>query len=144
MEENSNFAYRIYQFIGGLFGLGIIVLICLHSFDFSNSEGTYELTDKLGQSFVLTLEDDETGKATIQGEVYYCSWKFRKTPLKPFSGYLELRFSPNKNNALPTLVFEGGTGDIGFACIRDGWLYYDHSALEAKNPSLRLSIKKVK
>lgn len=99
--------------------------------------GTYEVTDKIGQTMVITLKDDKTATVTLDGNTYYCSWNH----ISYGDGEVEMRFSDDP----PALVFEGGVAETMYGPeILGGWLYYNYSARKAKNPNRRLAIKKVK
>ncbi len=102
--------------------------------------GTYEVTDKLGCTMRITLNEDETATITgVRGEnvTYYCSWQDRTWS----NGGIAIRFSDEK----PYLVYEGGADENKYTPIhlKDGWIYTD-DAIEAKNPRWRLKAKKIK
>lgn len=100
--------------------------------------GTYEVTDKIGQTMVITLKEDKTATVTLDGKTYYCSWN-RYANIG--DGEVEVSFSDDP----PALVFEGGVAETMYGPeILGGWLYYDYTARKAKNPNRRLQIKKVK
>ena len=103
--------------------------------------GTYEATDGIGRTLVLTLKEDKTGTATIkeEGKTYYCSWEHRDW----HHGEVVITFGYSHEN--PELVFEGGEEHcMDGSQMLDGWLYCDNSATDAKDPTRRLPIKKVK
>ena len=103
--------------------------------------GTYEITDKVGCTIHLTLNEDETATITgVRGEgvTYYCTWK----ELKNLGLGIRIGFSDGK----PYLVYEGGddTNTYRNIYLKDGWLYKDEDALKAKNPKWRLKATKIK
>ena len=103
--------------------------------------GTYEVTDKVGCTIRITLNEDETATITgVRGEgvTYYCTWK-DKTFVK--AGF-EIRFSDEK----PYLVYDGGadTNKLSSIYLNDGWLYSDYKKSKAKNPQWRLKATKIK
>lgn len=106
--------------------------------------GTYKITDKVGCTIHLTLNEDETATITgVRGEgiTYYCSWFD--------SSYgegkkIHISFSDDK----PILVYEGGIENNKYnyegLYLKDGWLYSGNSNAESKNPKWRLKATKIK
>ena len=104
-----------------------------------NFIGTYEVTDKVGCTIRITINEDETATITgVKGEnvTYYCSWNdWRKT------GYgIGITFSDER----PYLVFEGGDNTAKYPRIhlKDGWLYTS-DAVKSNNPKWRLKATKI-
>jgi len=105
--------------------------------------GTYEVTDKVGQTMLLTLNADETGTATIKGEsvTYYCSWRDDSD----IGRGLLIDF-PSGVGERPNLVYEGGTDEFGtVGCyLKDGWFYSGSDNVKSNNPRWRLKATKIK
>ena len=110
--------------------------------------GVFEFTDRQGNEWILTVKDDKT--ATIKtkgGEIpAYASW-YRYDNMK----YATFRCSERA----PMIVFPGsqlymndngyfGAEACGYFCIDGKYIYYNSSAADAKNPDLRLPLKKIK
>jgi len=103
--------------------------------------GTYEVTDKVGCTIRITLNEDETATITgVKGEniTYYCSWQdvsWRNAGIK-------ISFSDEK----PYLVYEGGADENTYQelYIKDGWMYTGYSNADSKNPKWRLKVTKIK
>lgn len=117
--------------------------------------GTYSFVDADGSQGTVTLNSPSktitqswgneyygTGTCVFNGVTSYFSWQKRAD-----DDNVELRFSfgdlplftvngnPYKNNILGTL----GTN---YYYIKNGWLYYDNSAMAAENPNLRFKLTK--
>lgn len=102
--------------------------------------GTYEVTDKVGCTFRITLNEDETATITgVRGEsvTYYCSW----IELSALNKGIKIRFSDEK----PYIVYEGGadTNEYTDVYLKDGWLYAE-DGVQSKNPNWRLKATKIK
>lgn len=100
--------------------------------------GTYEFTDSEGHKFILTLNDDETAQIKVNDLVRYGSWEkyspIEYNPLVHFEG-----------DEKPVITFpDHGTRDCQYLSIVGNYIYYKWESVKAKNPKLRLSIKKVK
>ncbi len=110
--------------------------------------GTFEFTDKQGHEWVLTVNNDET--ATIKTKegtlAAYASW-YRYEHMK----HAQFRCS----DRAPMICFPGselyihdngfiGAESCGSFCIDGKYIYYNSSAADAKNPDLRLPLKKIK
>ena len=103
--------------------------------------GIYEITDKVGCTIRLTLNEDKTATITgVRGEgiTYYCSWEI-------FSGLkrgIGIAFSDEK----PYLVYEGGPDNDKYASLylKEGWLYSGPENVDSKNPRWRLKATKIK
>ena len=110
--------------------------------------GTYEITDKVGCSIRITLNEDKT--ATITGTdgngksvTFYCKWDdFRR-------GYGGIRVWYGSTEKTPYLVFDGGDNvkknmynPGGF--LKDGWFYVNLDEAESKDPNWRLKATKIK
>lgn len=105
-----------------------------------NMLGTYEVTDKVGCTFRLTINEDKTANITgVRGEnvTYYCSW----SDFSVYDAGISIKFSGER----PLLYFEGGdnrgTGIYSF--LSDGWFYATMEAAQARNPNWRLKAKKI-
>lgn len=103
--------------------------------------GTYEVTDKVGCTFRITLNEDETATITgVRGEnkTFYGSW----TNFSIYKAGIALQFS----GSTPLLYFEGGDnrGKGDYCFLNDGWFYSDMSASQAKNPDWRLKATKIR
>lgn len=103
--------------------------------------GTYEVTDKAGCTFRITLNEDETATITgVRGEnnTYYCSW----SNFSIYKAGIALEFSGER----PLLYFEGGDNRSAgeFCFLNDGWFYANMSASQAKNPKWRLKATKIR
>lgn len=102
-----------------------------------NFLGTYEVTDKAGKTFKITLNSDKTATVIAVGKketVYYCSWHdFRDEGIK-------IDFS----DEAPKITYPGGVDDNLYmeVNILDGWLY-PFNKVSSKNPKWRLEAKKV-
>lgn len=108
--------------------------------------GTYEVTDKVGCTIRITLNEDETATITgVKGEgvTYYCSWSdFTST-------YGGIRVWYGDTEKVPYLVFEGGDNvkknryNPGGCLSRDGWYYVTINEAKAKDPNWRLKATKI-
>lgn len=102
--------------------------------------GTYEVTDKVGCTFRITLNEDETATITgVSGEsvTYYCSWM----DYRVIKRGIGIKFSDEK----PYIVYEGGadTNKYTDVYLKDGWLYAE-DGVKSKNPNWRLKATKIK
>lgn len=103
--------------------------------------GTYEITDKVGCTIRLTLNEDETATITgVRGEdiTFYCKWyDYRKSG----AGILIM-----SSEGKPNLVFDGGTyeGYYHDMALKDGWFYSEKGKAEANHPKWRLKATKIK
>lgn len=104
-----------------------------------NFLGTYEVTDKAGKTFKITLNSDKTATVTAVGKketVYYCSW----SDFRVINEGIKISYSDGE----PKITYPGGVDDhsyLGFN-ILDGWLY-PSDKVSSKNPKWRLEAKKV-
>lgn len=103
--------------------------------------GTYEITDKVGCTIHLTLNEDETATITgVRGEdvTFYCKWYDYSS-----SGTGILIVS---SEGRPNLVFDGGMyeGYYKDMALKDGWFYSGKEKAEANNPKWRLKATKIK
>lgn len=110
--------------------------------------GTFEFTDKSNNVWVLIVKADET--ATIKNKdgksTAYASWyKYNSMRYAHFSC----------SDRAPMITFPGselyaqdygyiGPAACAYFCIDGEYIYYDFHAADAKNPELRLPIKKIK
>ena len=92
----------------------------------------YKVTDKVGSTITITLNEDETATLNIDGKAYYCSW-YRPAVLK---NSIEIDISGN----YPYIAFDEGAAMVCSLYIKDGWLYQNFASAEAKNPKMRLKI----
>ena len=109
------------------------------SFESGPFNGTYEFTDNAGTAWVLVINSDET--ATIQrknsGGKYYGSWE----DYRDINRGVSLELSDER----PGILFPSGDNYVYIMKIsKDGYLYKDGSAHDAKNPRQRLALRKVK
>lgn len=100
--------------------------------------GTYEFTDSENHKFILTLNDDETAQIKINDLVRYGSWEkygpIEDNPLVQFEG-----------DEKPVITFpDQEAKDCHFLSIFGNYIYYGYESVKAKNPKLRLQIKKIK
>lgn len=103
-----------------------------------NAIGTYEVTDEIGNTWVIELKEDETATMHQKGDGYlvYGSWD-------P-TNYLDYAPGLEFFDERPILFFPSGEESLFLPHIVDGYLYEDGSSAQAKNPRKRLSVKKVK
>lgn len=102
--------------------------------------GTYEVTDKIGQTLVITLKDDETATVTFEGETYYCTW----VDYSSIQGGIQIAYD-SSDKIRPCLVFEGGSDSfVRSGSLKDGWYYASYERAQANNPQWRLPVKKIK
>lgn len=102
--------------------------------------GTYEITDKVGCTIHLTINEDETATITgVRGEdvIYYCSWHDAEWQ----GAEIRIDFSDDK----PYLVYEGGADEDKYKdlFIKEGWIYSGISNAKSKNPKWRLKLEKI-
>lgn len=101
--------------------------------------GTYEITDKVGCTIHLTLNEDGTATITgVKGEgvTYYCTWE----DYRDIDYGIKIIFSDEK----PYLVYDNGVGDSYHVTLKDGWLYAENTKAIAKNPQWRLKATKIR
>ncbi len=105
----------------------------------SSAAGTYEFSDRVS-TWVLELNDD--GSANIYNKKgngsskIYGSWE--EWDYRGRQG-IGLSFDDKQ----PQVWFPSEESILMYPQISDGYIYYDYRALKAKNPELRLSIKKL-
>ncbi len=99
-------------------------------------EGTYKFTDKANQTWTLILNKDKTAQIKRGNELHYGSWT-------EYASINVMYISFDYDDA-PMIYFPFGS-DRGtrMSISKDGYIYEDTSAEEAKNPRKRLPIKKV-
>lgn len=99
--------------------------------------GTYEFTDKINNTWVLTLNTD--GTATIRqksgSKEAYGSWEYTS-----FDGETVFRFY----DEAPIIYFESGEEKGSRMVSIDGYIYLRTSDADAKNPRKRLKITKIR
>lgn len=100
--------------------------------------GTYEFTDIEGHKFLLTLNDDETAQIKINDLVRYGSWeKYSPIDYNPLVSFV--------GDEKPFITFPNHESKkCQFLSIVDDHIYYEYQSVKAKNPNLRLPIKKIK
>lgn len=101
--------------------------------------GTYEITDKVGCTIHLTINEDKTATITgVRGEnkTFYCS-----TYESSMDG-LWITCSDER----PYIVFDGGVYEGAYKdfSLKDGWFYSEPLKARANNPEWRLKAKKIK
>lgn len=110
----------------------------------STAVGTYNVTDKMNTTYLITLKEDETGEIKVQGtnDVFYVSWG-EETWGKGDETYIMIHYSMDYES-YPKIIFPAGIeqGAIGLAISNDGWIY---ASLEyrSKNPKWRLKCNKI-
>lgn len=104
-----------------------------------NDVGTYETTDEIGKTWVITLNNDGTAQIGIKNsdKVAYGTWDdWRIT-----ENGVKLSFI----DETPTIAFPAGIINMMFGSIGDdGYLYSEYDYVKAKNPRQRIPIKKIK
>ena len=103
----------------------------------SSYKGTYKFTDNAGNTWVLTLNDDETAQIKRGNELHYGSWYDYENINRM---YIDFAYDD-----APVISFPfGQQRGILMAISKDGYIYADMDARNAKNPRKRLPIKKIK
>lgn len=102
--------------------------------------GQYEFTDIADQTFVLTLNEDETCQLRQKGAdyVYYGSYHDYLSSSK----YIELHFSETPRIIFPSFDETGGWKIMGILFSAD-FIYYSNTACAAKDPKKRLELKRI-
>lgn len=101
--------------------------------------GTYQVTDKAGNKWLISVNEDET--IVIEGtdnSAYYGSWDLYK-------GKIETSFTSD-GFIYPPLIFPNSESTDGMYLVidlKEDYIYASNSA-ESKNPRKRLPITKVK
>ena len=99
-------------------------------------EGTYKFTDNANQTWTLTLSKDKTAQIKRGNELHYGSWT-------EYPSINVMYISFDYDDA-PMIYFPFGPKEgTRMSISKDGYIYEDTSAEEAKNPRKRLPIKKV-
>lgn len=101
--------------------------------------GVYKVTDALNNKWIIKMETDETATVSQEGKnvMHYGSWRYSG----PNYGIM-LSFSLDDD---PQITFPNmKAGFYLHPRIKNGYLYMSETASDAKNPKLRLAIKKVK
>ena len=121
--------------------LSILTLaLFLIGFAASNSTsapGTYEVTDKVGNTWRIIIKKDKTATVTNVKDdenVIYCKWR----DLRSLSGGICVMF----HNSYPPIVFEGGMLNGSFSLYDDGYLWDDDYG-DSKHPKWKLRYKKI-
>lgn len=100
--------------------------------------GVYEFSDNVN-TWVMEINSDETAiiynKKNPNGEKAYGSWYKYKTMKCAH---------PSFSDKAPIVWFPSGEETMRYPYFNDEWIYYDSSAADAKNPNLRLPLKKIK
>lgn len=100
--------------------------------------GVYEFTDKLDHTWVMEINSDETAVIYRKGDngaKAYGSW-FKYSNMKN----AQVSFSDKG----PIVGFPSGEVTLFKPYFNDEWIYSRVSAADAKNPELRLALKKIK
>lgn len=98
---------------------------------------TYEFTDNAGKTFVLVLNSDKTATWSIkgQGKVHHVSWG------KHREGGENVRIGEHH---MPIVWPEyDGHETVVYVRIKDGYIYEDVNACNAKDPDYRLKLKEI-
>ena len=110
--------------------------------------GTFEFTDKVDNVWVLVVNTNKTATIGIKGRdsKAYASWyKYDHMNYAQFtcSGSAPTIFFPSSELMLNDYGYP--TTDVcGLFCIDGKYIYYDSDAADAKNPKMRLPLKKIK
>lgn len=102
----------------------------------SNAVGEYEFTDEIGNNWKLTLNSDKTATIGIKGADYVAYGSFKLWD----DGELWVKFY----DEVPKIWFPSGEQRGSQMPLMDGYIYYNKSSYDAKNPRNRISITKVK
>ncbi len=102
--------------------------------------GTYEVTDKVGTTIRITLNEDKTATIIVVGQedfTYYCSWDDQRN--------IDRGILISYDGEKPSLVYEGGEDSNVYLAsfIKDGWLWAD-DGIKSKNPRWKLKATKIK
>lgn len=138
--------------VAGFFICLVVPLIFLdtyiidHSDHFGNSStesqaiGSYNIIDKNGKIWTLSLNEDETVVLSERNNSFYGTWE---NGLFDSKGIVSLNFHSNKNK--PNMAFPDKSYFDGWDYIMDinnGYIYNDRAGQKAKNPTRRLLVKK--
>lgn len=106
----------------------------------NSTAGTYEVTDKVNHTWIITLNDDGTVRTTCKGldTTFYALWEDESI----WGGFTTIKYSDKSPNIVFPSWKEGTYGSSNE--IQDGYLYYSQDDMRAKNPENRLQIKKFK
>lgn len=95
--------------------------------------GTWKCNDAFGAEWVIEINEDNTIRMSSDGIIRGAGSLYQIEP--------SIWINTSSN---PPIVFPNmKEGFSGFGVISDGYLYWDVDAYKAKNPSKRLSIRKV-
>lgn len=100
--------------------------------------GTYQITDKTNNTWILTIKADKTATIGKKGsnQVAYGSFQFHS----PSSGYI-YRFDYDE---APILWFQSGEKRATQITVKNGYFYSDIDAASANHPHKRLQLIKIK
>lgn len=108
----------------------------------NNENYEFVVKDARNIQFYFKLKDDQTGNVVVKNIVgrentCYLSWKDHIE-----SAGVEISFS----DPMPAIVFPNGdtNGSSPRVDLQNNWIYKDYSAINAKDPNLRLKIKRIK
>lgn len=93
--------------------------------------GTYSCTDAMGDRFEIIINPDYTVKMTDKdwnNVTYYGTYRSGEITM---SDYV-------------TFVWPNGSKILKYPTLKDGYLYDSKTAEDAKNPNLRVAVKKIK
>lgn len=99
--------------------------------------GTYKFTDEYNTTWTININRDETVTIKAEGQdgEYYGSWSDF-----PFDApSLDFGFKES-----PIVAFPSGDENIYYGIVTNEYIYASTTAYKAKNPKLRLPIKKIK
>lgn len=103
---------------------------------FSSYVGTYKFTDESNKTWVLSLNSDKTAQIKSGDELHYGSWEDHE-----MINTMYIKFDYDD---APIVYFPlGGERGTMMAISKDGFIYKDMDAKDAKNPRKRLPIKKL-
>ena len=104
--------------------------------EINNLFGTYEIVDKAGKRFRLTLNEDDTAIIVYgNNNKCYCSLAYT-------SNQIWIEYSGEK----PGITISGDSTEkyYPYLILRDGWVYTSNANARAMNPNLRVKATKIK
>ena len=99
--------------------------------------GSYIVEDAVNAKWIIKVNEDESATIAKEGsnDIFYMSWDYH-----PSHG---IGLSFNLGDPIRITFPNMKEGFQLTACIKDGYLYRNSSAIKAKDPKLRLPINKV-
>ena len=99
--------------------------------------GSYIVEDAVNAKWIIKVNEDESATIAKEGsnDIFYMSWDYHRS----YGIGLSFNLGDPIRITFPNM-------EKGFqltACIKDGYLYRNSSAIKAKDPKLRLPINKV-